>query len=82
MKSFKKEKTKPLKKYSILATDAEIMYLCFHKNFKQTNETNHTYYRWNTFGQKYLCGKAGAQPLAQPRLPRYGTYMGDRKSVV
>ena len=45
MKSFKKEKTKPLKKYSILATAAEIMYICFHKNFKQTNETNHTYYR-------------------------------------
>ena len=57
MKSFKKEKTKPLKKYSILATAAEIMYICFHKNFKQTNETNHTYYRWSTFGQKYLCGK-------------------------
>ena len=27
MKSFKKEKTKPLKKYSILATAAEIMYI-------------------------------------------------------
>lgn len=40
------------------------MYICFHKNFKQTNETNHTYYRWSTFGQKYLLRKMLALSLS------------------
>ena len=49
-------------------------------NFKQINETNHTYHRRSPFGQKYLCGKTGAQPRSQPCLPRHGTYMGWRVS--
>ena len=49
-------------------------------NFKQINETNHTYHRRSPFGQKYLCGKTGAQPRSQPCLPRHGTYMGRRVS--
>ena len=36
------------------------------------------------FGQKYLCGKTGAQPRSQPCLPRHGTYMDEefRKRVI
>ena len=43
---------KGIASYKEEGTAAEIMYICFHKNFKQTNETNHTYYRWSTLGQK------------------------------
>lgn len=35
-------------------------------NFKQINETNHTYHRRSPFGQKYLCGKLALSLAPNP----------------